>query len=69
MSSLRKTRNWLCVAALAAAFWITFRVVTAVATPMPVQPVVQEVEDPALERLIAGFANAARARAAQTAPR
>ena len=70
MSSVKKPHNWLCVAAFAAAFWITFRVMAAPATPpAPVHPIAtgataeEEVRDPVLDEMIARFANAARASA------
>lgn len=59
MSFFRRPLHWLGLAACAAGFWITFRVLTASAPALPVRWDVatdEEVADPALERLIAGFA-------------
>jgi hypothetical protein len=65
MSSLSKPRFWLCAAAMAAAFWVTFRVLDADAAPMarPIEEVVTygELPDPALDALIQRFAEQATA--------
>ena len=70
MSSNRRPQKWLAVAAFAAAFWLTLRVVAAPVPPPP-QPsatpdssqessAYEEIRDPALERLIADLAASAR---------
>ncbi len=70
MSSMKKPRTWICIAAFASAFWITLRVMAA--TPPPPPPLresvesmetevasrVDEVRDPVLEKMIAHFASA-----------
>ena len=66
MSQKNRPLNWLCVAAFAAAFWITLRVVAA-APPPPANSSFEpagmgellapdEIRDPALERMVARFA-------------
>ncbi len=69
LTSVRRPMNWLCVAAFAAAFWITLRVMAAVPPPRAgVDPTAMqdgtssgEVPDPALERMIARMARASTA--------
>jgi hypothetical protein len=64
MSSITKPRFWICAAAVAAAFWVTFRVLDADAAPMP-QPIPTEVStfdeiaDPALDAMIHRLAHQA----------
>jgi len=67
MSSIKKPRLWLCAAAAAAAFWVTFRVLEAVAAPMPATAPIafapapgDEVEDAALSAMIHRLAAEAR---------
>ena len=70
-SPLGRPMNWLCITAVAAAFWIVFRIVGApapAATQGAVEPTalvesnapVQDVQDPGLERMIARMARATR---------
>jgi hypothetical protein len=65
MSSIKRPNNWLCVAAFAAAFWITLRVMAATPMPPPSETAAaenvsdHEIRDPALDRLISRFANRA----------
>lgn len=66
-SAVKRPLNWLCVAAFAAAFWITFRVMAA-SVPLPggadLEPTASEqasspavdVHDPALEIMISHWA-------------
>ncbi|MBC8133051.1 MAG: hypothetical protein H7X95_08730 [Deltaproteobacteria bacterium] len=72
MSFIRRASkwNWLFIAAFAAAFWITFRVMAAAPPPPapPSEPMAREdwsprdeIRDPALERMIAHWAAAAAA--------
>lgn len=56
MSSIRKPRSWLCFMAFAAAFWITFRVMAANGPNHAIQSTAADVEDPALEQMIAHWA-------------
>lgn len=60
MAFIRRPNYWLCLAAFAAAFWVTLRVVAAPAAPLrptaDAVDVATEVRDPALERMIARFA-------------
>jgi hypothetical protein len=69
MSLLKAPRSWLFGAVFATAFWITIRVLAA-STPAPAAPAPAPVDveaqpwgesrDPALEKMISDFANAAR---------
>jgi len=64
MAFIRRPNYWLCLAAFAAAFWITLGVVAApVVPPHPSRDLVElnddEPRDPALEQMIARFAGAA----------
>jgi hypothetical protein len=72
MAFIRRPNYWLCLAACAAAFWITLRVMAApvaAAHPSldptadlaadPVGADVRELRDPALERMISRFAREA----------
>lgn len=71
MSSIKRSHNWLCAAAFAAAFWVTLRVMAATAPPptgsskeltaAPSVVFADEVRDPVLEVMIARFASVARA--------
>jgi hypothetical protein len=64
MSSISRPRFWLCSGAVAAALWITLRVVMADAAPAPRLAAEEiaasgEIADPALDALIRRFAAAA----------
>jgi hypothetical protein len=66
MSPALKPRFWLCIAAAAAAFWVTFRVLDADAASMPrLQDdgggAYGEIPDPALDAMIQRFADEAAA--------
>jgi len=67
MYSICRPKFWLCSAAMAAALWITFRVVTADAAPVALTAeealVPAEIPDPALDALIRRFAAKATASA------
>jgi hypothetical protein len=70
MYSISRPRFWLCSGAVAAALWITFRVVTADAAPPSRLPLAavshsREIPDPALDAMIRRFA----AEAARSDPR
>jgi hypothetical protein len=63
MPFIRRPNHWLVMAAFAAAFWITFRVMAA--PPAPPAPRLEladdgEVRDPALEVMLARFAGEGR---------
>lgn len=64
MSFFNKPRLWLCAAACAAAFWITFRVLDADAAPRTLSARAEapddEVQDVALAAMIHRFAAATR---------
>ena len=71
MAFIRRPNYWLCLAACAAAFWITLRVMAAPAVAARPTPGltsnfatdfaegVAEVRDPVLEQMIARFAREA----------
>jgi hypothetical protein len=66
MYSISRPRLWLSSGAVAAALWITFRVVTADAAPASRRPAEEvsfsgEILDPALDALIRRFAAEAAA--------
>lgn len=63
MAFIRRPNYWLCLAAFAAAFWITFRVMAAPPAPPPPRVELaddEELVDPALEVLVARLASEAR---------
>jgi hypothetical protein len=64
MAFIRRPNYWLCLAAFAAAFWVTLRVVAAPAvSPHSTRDLVEltddQPRDPALESMIARFAGEA----------
>ena len=63
MPFIRRPNHWLVMAAFAAAFWVTFRVMAA--APEAHRPAAaltdgEDLRDPALEVMITRFAGAAR---------
>jgi hypothetical protein len=64
MSSMKRPRFWILVAATLSACWITFRVLDADASPrgrVPLEEVVeyQDIADPALSAMVHRLAQAA----------
>jgi hypothetical protein len=72
MTFIRRPNPWICLAAFAAGFWVTLRVVAAPAVPQPTKALTKalaevaeegasaaDVRDPALERMISRFAREA----------
>jgi hypothetical protein len=63
MSFIRTPRCWLCMAAFAAAFWITFRVMASPGTQADLAAqaaLADNVNDPVLGEMVSRFAATAR---------